>query len=307
MKQQIFIILYCTVMLIVAGTTASRCHAQEPETAWIEMMPAIPPELTEPSQRAEYLVTRFWDKFNFRDTTLLLTHQLLERCFVEYVDLLSLVPEDTRDQSIQSLLKKSEEVSSMFAHILQLSEKYLYEPASPLCDEEKLIPFLQYALRSPQLDDYQKISLQYRLDCISINRTGSIANDFTYTLIDGETGRLHAIRADYTLLYFNDPECDDCQMLIKQLTVSPTINQHILAGLLKIITVYVNDDLDAWKKHARDVLSTWIYAYDAEQKIHDETIYNIKQFPTLYLLDPDKKVILKDINFETLEAYFKTP
>ena len=306
MKQSI-IKSVCAGFYLMASLAVTHCFSQELESDLLKMMPEIPNEITEPSQRAEYLVTHFWDKFNFRDTSFLMTNHLLERSFVEYIDLLSLVPVDTRDQSVRLFLKKSEqEERSQFIYILKLSEQYLYDMESPLCNEEQLIPFLQYAVQSPQLNDVEKFSKNYLLNCISKNRIGHSANDFAYTLINGETGTLHTIKADYTLLYFNDPECDDCRMLIKRLIASPVINQHIQSEKLKIIAFYVNDDLESWKKHAPDVLDSWIYAYDAEQKINEEIVYDIKQFPTLYLLDRDKKVIFKDINFEILEEYFKS-
>jgi len=305
MKQSV-IITIAIGFLFNISMTSTRCLAQEAAPDFLKMMPEIPSDMTEPSHRAAYLITHFWDKFNFHDTTLLMTDHLLERSFVEYLDLLSLVTSDTRDQSIQSLLKKSEAEPGCFSFIMQLSEQYLYDPESPVCDDEKLIPFLQYALQSTLLNDTEKFRFRYLSDCISTNRIGHLANDFSYTLMNGETNNLHAIEADFTLLYFNDPDCDDCQMLIKQLIASPMINQCTQSGRLKIITVYVNDDLEAWKKHAKDVPQAWIYAYDAEQTINPEVIYNIKQFPTLYLLDKDKNVILKDCCFETLEAYFRS-
>ena len=306
MKQTVIKII-CIVFANVAGILTTCASAQEPEISWLKMMPEIPTDLTEPDQRAAFLVAHFWDQFNLNDTSFLMTNHLLERCFIEYIDLLSLVPDELRDQSIQSFLKKSEDEGNLFTFIISLSEKYLYEPESPLCNDEKLIPFLQYALGSSILNESEKFRLNYLLDCISKNRIGNIANDFTYTLMNGETGNLHTIEAEYTLLYFNDPDCDDCRMLIRQLTVSPIISQYVQAGRLKIITFYVNDDLDTWKKHAREVSHSWIYAYDAEQIINAETIYNIKQFPALYLLNQYKKVILKDLTFETLEDYFRSP
>ena len=304
MKQSILKTIHA-VIFFIASMMATCCFAQEAESVLLKMMPDIPSEITDPSQRAEFFVTHFWDKFDFCDSSSWMTDHLLERCFVDYLDLLSLVPDETRDPSIQSLLKKSEVNNSLFNYVLKLSEQYLYDPESPVCDEEKLFPFLQYAFQSSALNDTEKFRLKYLLKCISQNRIDSVANNFTYTLMNGETGNLHDIKADYTLLYFNDPECDDCRMLIKQLIVSPIINQYVQSGRLRIITVYVNDDLESWKKHAPEVLHAWIYAYDAEQIVNTETIYDIKRFPTLYLLDQDKKVISKDINFQTLEDYFR--
>jgi hypothetical protein len=292
--------------LVIKIIITANCFAQEPEARLLEMMPEIPSEIKEPSQRAEYLVMHFWDKFNFRDTSFLMTDHLLERSFVDYLDLLSIVSDETTEKSINTLMKKTEEKHSIFSFILKLSERYLYEPESPLCNEEKLIPFLQYAIHSSLLDDAEKIRPTFLLESISKNRTGTIANNFAYTLINGETDNLYNIKSEYTLLYFNDPECEDCIMLIKRLMASPVISNLINQGKLKILTVYVNDDMEAWKKHASDVSASWIYSHDARQKINIEGIYNIKQFPTMYLLGKDKKVLLKDTTFENLEKYFRT-
>ena len=299
-----YIITKCAFILISAVITTG-IKAQEPDPAIIKMMPAIPVEITEPMQRAEYLSMHFWDKFDFSDASFFMNNSLPERCFVDFLDLLSIVPAGTRDKSIDILLKKSEASKSVFSFILKLSERYLYEPESPVYDEEKLIPFVQYALQSTILDDTEKIRPRFLLENISINRLGSVASDFDYILMNGEKGNLHSVNAEHTLLYFNDPDCEDCAMLIKQLIASTTISNLINRGKLKTIMTYVNDDIEAWEKHASEIPDTWIYTREAEQKIIIEGIYNIKQFPTIYLLDKDKKVLLKDTTFENLESYFR--
>ena len=266
-------------------------------------MPAIPAEITEPMQRAEYLSMHFWNKFNFGDESFFMNNDLPERCFVDFVDLLSIVSGETMEKSIGVLLKKSEASKTIFSFILKLSERYLYESESPVCDEEKLIPFMQYALQSSLLDDTEKIRPRFLLENISINRLGAVAGDFDYILMNGKKGKLHSVNAEYTLLYFNDPECEDCAMLTKQLIASTAVNNLTGKSKLKIITVYVGDDIEAWKKHASEIPDTWIYTRDAEQKIIIESIYNIKQFPTIYLLDKDKKVLLKDTSFDNIEGY----
>lgn len=306
MKLSAFRTLYRGIALAVMSiATLIGSYAQQPDPALLKMMPEIPETLSEPAQRAEYLSLHFWDKFDFSDTEALTKDHLLERFFVDYLDVLSLVPVEIMQQSINTLMKKAEAEPNSFTTIVSLSEKYLYEPTSPISDEEKLIPFLQYALQSSLLNETEKIRPAFLLENVLKNRTGNVANDFTYTLQNGTTGTLHTLNATYTLLYFNDPECEDCMMLIRQLSASPIISRLIKEDKLKILTVYVNDDTEAWKKHASDVPDTWIYSRDAELKINLEGIYNIKQFPTMYLLDKDKKVLLKDATFEVFEFYFE--
>jgi len=298
---------YAYLLLIFMQLGVSVCClAQDSESILKKLLPEIPAELTEPAQRAAYLTQHFWDNYNFMDTTFLMTNQVLEHSFVDFINLLTLVPDDVQERSIQLLLQKSEVTPSVFMFIIQVSERYLYETASPFYNEERLVPFLQYALQSSHLDEFEKSRPAFLLNGILMNRIGTVANDFAYTLLNGETGTLHTLQADWTILYFNDPECDDCKLLIKQLSASTGINDRIESGKMKIITVYVNDDLEAWRKHASDVPLSWIYSYDAQQKINDENIYYIKHFPTLYLLDQDKKVMLKDISFDNLENYIKS-
>lgn len=281
-------------------------NAQEPDPAILKLLPDIPAELTEPAQRADYITLHFWDKFNFGDTTFLMKDHLLERCFVDYLDILSLVSPETTQQSVHILLKKSEETRSMFALLLNLSEKYLYEPTSPVCNEEKLFPFLRYALQSPLLNEYEKIRPNFLLENIQKNRIGNPANDFTYTLINGEAGNLYTVNTAYTLLYFNDPGCEDCQLLTKKLSESAIVTNLLQDHQFTVLMVYVNDDMEAWEKHAEAIPDSWMYTRDADQKINSDGIYNIKEFPTLYLLDKDKKVLLKDTRFDTLESYLTT-
>ena len=299
------ILFKISILILISAVITISAKAQDASQDILKMLPEIPAEIKEPAKRAEFLTTHFWDKFNFSDIDFLMKDQLLERCFVDFIDLLSIVPDETRDKSIDILMKKAENEPKIFSNFLILSEHYLYESGSPLFDEEKLIPFLKYALQSSVLSDTEKIRPGFLLENISVNRLGHVANDINYTLKTGETGTLHSINADHTILYFNDPECEDCAMLIRQLIASATITDLIKEGKLKIITVYLSDDIETWKKHSSEVPDTWIYTRDTNQKIIIDGIYNIKLFPTMYLLDKEKKVLLKETTFDNLENYFK--
>ena len=294
----------CIACLMMSLLFYQAGYGQQPDPAVLKMMPEIPSSMTTPTERAEYLVMHFWDKFDFKDTPSLMKNDLLERCFVDYLEVLSLVQGAVTEKSIQSLMKKAEVEKKNLLFVAELGEKYLNASSSPMYDEEKFIPILQCLLKTPVLNDVEKIRPQFLLDAAMTNRVGQVANDLTYTLADGKTGTLHAITANYTLLYFNDPDCKNCQTLIKQLAASPVITNLVRQQTLKIITVYPEDDLEAWKKHASEIPDTWIYSRDAEQKINMESLYRLNQFPTLYLLDKDKKVLLKDTTFEKLEDFF---
>ena len=49
----------------------------------------------------------------------------------------------------------------------------------------------------------------------------------------------------------------------------------------------------------------WINSYESTVSLKNVEIYDLKAIPTLYLLDKDKKVVLKDVTFNQVENYLK--
>lgn len=72
---------------------------------------------------------------------------------------------------------------------------------------------------------------------------------------------------------------------------------------LQILALYPDQDLTLWRNKLAEIPSTWITGYDADQKITHQNLYNLDAIPTLYLLDQNKKVILKDAPWQAIEAY----
>lgn len=101
------------------------------------------------------------------------------------------------------------------------------------------------------------------------------------------------------LVYFNDPDCEDCRRVKELLSLSPVVNGLLESGRLKLLSVCVEGKTPAWEK--ADFLKSWIDGYDEGQRLTREQVYDLKAIPALYLLDAEKRVILKDASFEQVE------
>ena len=123
------------------------------------------------------------------------------------------------------------------------------------------------------------------------NRVGHKATDFPYTTQTSEKGRLYQLQSRYILLFFHDPDCDECQYVKKQLE-----NQHAYFAQkgVQVVAVYIDDKVEVWQK--AQYPSTWLSVYAPE--IDKQDLYDIKALPTLYLLDYQKRVVLKDAQVE---------
>lgn len=269
-------------------------------------LPDIPQALITSEDRAEYLVSHYWDNFDFTDTTLISRPEITEQVLVDFLDILPYVPFEQSQSALTALMDSASADSAMYVHFMKLAEKYLYDPNSPLRNEELYIPVLNCVVASSKLDEAQKVRPRYQLKSAMKNRPGSIATDFLYTISDGTVAWMSSINADYTILYFNNPDCHDCKRVKRYIKDSELFNRMIQANTgptLRILAIYPDADLPLWKR--ADYPGIMINGYDAGQVIMDKELYDLKAIPTLYLLDKDKRIILKDDSVERIEAWLQ--
>lgn len=301
--KYIFILLSLLLFLNCNGQQNKNTAIEKDTAPRTFQMVSIPSMLTDHADRANYLTKHYWDNFDFTDTAYIHIPQVTEQAFVDYIDVLFLVPTPISSASIKEMLKKAEADSTMFTYFTTLYEKYLYDPNSPMRNDELYIPVLESILASPVVTE--KIRPAHLLELAQKNRIGEKASNFTYTLANGKNGTLYAIKSDYTLVFFYNPGCHTCKEIMEQLTSSLRVNYLMQEKKLTVLAVYPDEDLTEWKNYLSQVPKDWINSYDSDAKLQNEEIYDLKAIPTLYLLDKDKKVILKDTTFEQLENYFR--
>lgn len=166
-------------------------------------------------------------------------------------------------------------------------------PESPYRDEARYIRFLDSLLVVDSLPDALRERAVYRRHIAMLNRPGSIAADFRYLQRNGKESRLHDLNCPLTLLVFYDPECPHCDDILHGLAVSETINAAIAEKTLTVVAIYAEGKRDVWDSSCNVMPANWIVGYDLTG-ILDKELYNLPAMPTPYLLDSDKRVILKD-------------
>ncbi|MCD7899278.1 MAG: DUF5106 domain-containing protein [Bacteroides sp.] len=267
--------------------------------------PEIPTIFTQPEQRADFLAEHFWEHFNFADTNYINKPEITEQFWVDYINILGYTPQEKAKGYLKDTFRKAEQNKKMYNYLVDLADKYLYDPNSPFRQEEYYIAVLESMVASPILQDIEKIRPKDRLKIALKNRVGEKASNFTYTLESGKQGKLYQIKSDYIILFFNNPGCSACEEAIKQLKYSLAITKAVMDKELTILAIYADQDLDEWKKYRNEFPQEWINGYDKEQVIEMNRVYDLKASPTIYLLDKDKKVILKDTTVGAIETYLK--
>lgn len=292
-----------------ASTPAQDPAQAQTTVADTFILPPVPDIMKAPEERAKYLVMHYWDRFDFSDRTLIGRPEITEQAFVDYINILNYVPKENADASLVYTLQKAEADTLMYVHFTELFEKYFYDPNSPFRNEEYYLPVLEEVTSSPLLKEEKRSRYKFQREMSNKNRIGDSANDLTYTVSSGQSFRLYDLKSEYTLLMFTNPGCSTCAAVTERLNVSEELNRALALNsptrtMLTVLALSPDNDLDEWLSHLPEIPTRWIYAYDKSGEITTKRLYDIKAIPTIYLLDKNKKVILKDTSIEMVESFF---
>lgn len=268
----------------------------------------IPGMITEPAERMSYVLVHFWDGMVSRTLSGLCdsTHvegvlkSDVEKQFGMYATLLWNAPVDEACSSVSRLFtsveacEKRDTSSNVFETMASLVQKYLYDPNSPLRNEEFYLPYVKGLAASECTPETMRPAYSYDAEMCSMNRIGTRAADFSFTDLGGRVHTLYGVKADYTLLFFSNPGCPNCREITEMLESDEGIAAMESSGRLAVVNVYIDKEIDKWKSFASEYPSEWICGYDQNYIIREDQIYNVRAIPSLYLLDGDKRVLMKD-------------
>ena len=109
------------------------------------------------------------------------------------------------------------------------------------------------------------------------------------------------MKNDRLLLLFYDPECESCHEVLMQMAADRALAEAVKAGKLSVLAVYTEGNDGTWRKALPDMPEGWTVGTDREA-VKQGALYDLKAMPSLYLLDGQKRVVLKDAAYEKIRA-----
>lgn len=257
-------------------------------------LPDVPSSITSPGERATFIVDHFWDYMDFADTARSHSRDFMEQSFANYASLFPLVEISHLGASVAALQDRAGVDSLASSLLAGIADKYLYDPNSPMLNEDYYELFLPSLIADTRLDSSLRDHYRFQLDCIHKNCAGTLAANFTYRGPDGAMRTLYTTAtADRVMLLFFDPDCDHCREVISMLRSHNGLNEAIAAGQATVIAICAEGGDVGWELAKSEVPDNWIAGQD-RSGIEDHNIYVLRAMPTIYLLDADKRVTLKD-------------
>lgn len=267
----LFILLAC--MLIQAQEQAqAQTKAQAPNQPQQSFpYPALPDTLRSVEQRAGYLSEHYWDNYNFADTLMLKSEEVTEQGFVNFIDILGRFSPAIAQKGIAGFTQRAFKNTAAKERFESLIEHYFENPQSPLRNDRIYLLFLEEMKNSPCFDEVEKERLAFKIKTTNKNLPGDIAINFNFKDENGKSHQLSDYRDQKVILYFYDPDCENCYK------VSAWLKQQTIPADIKVLKIIADNPISH--------------------------IYSLRAMPTIFLLDKGNLVVLKDCTAQELIAY----
>ena len=260
--------------------------------------PAIPDTLRSVEQRAGYLSEHYWDNYNFADTLLLKSKEVTEQGFVNFIDILNrfnldnaskgvahkdiaqkgitrkditqkgIAQKDITQQGIACFTRKAFSNAAAKERFENLIEHYFEDQLSPVRNDRVYLIFLEEMKNSPCFDETEKERIAFKIKTTNKNLPGDIAINFKFKDESGKEHQLSDYKDQKVIVYFYAPDCENCP------EVSAWLKQQTIPADIKVLKMIADN--------------------------HISYIYSLKNMPTIFLLDKENKVILKDCTAQEL-------
>ena len=260
--------------------------------------PAIPDTLRSVEQRAGYLSEHYWDNYNFADTLLLKSKEMTEQGFVNFIDILNrfnldyaskgvahkdiaqkditrkditrkgIAQKDITQKGIACFTRKAFSNAAAKERFENLIEHYFEDQLSPVRNDRVYLIFLEEMKNSPCFDETEKERIAFKIKTTNKNLPGDIAINFKFKDESGKEHQLSDYKDQKVILYFYDPDCENCH------EVSAWLKQQTIPADIKVLKMIADN--------------------------HISYMYSLKNMPTIFLLDKENKVILKDCTAQEL-------
>lgn len=293
-------------VLVLAGCAGNRKAEQFVALPFPDVVP--PAMMEDARDRAEYMALHWWDGITEAareypcDTTLVsgVRKEDVEQKFANWVNILNMLDMSVVGKSVVRLYdraaacEKKDTSSNVFETFTDLVVKYLYDPNSPMRNEDHYAFYASRLAGSDLVDESMREKYAREVRLASLNRIGSKAADFRFADKRGRMHTLYGIDAELTLLFFSNPGCAACKEIIDVLNNDPRISTLIKEGIMAVLNIYIDEDLEEWRSYMPVYPEHWYNGFDPDLVIRGENLYNVRAIPSLYLLDRNKTVIMKD-------------
>lgn len=287
---------------ILTLLAATACHTVTAQTSTEHYFPypTVPENLVTLTERSNFFLENFWNHCNFKSA--FSSKAKMQGAFNDFVTFMPYADAEAVHAAIGKLLKSVGKNPRNLLTLAEMAEGALYSDTAKVVCDECYLPFAKAVAENRKISKAEKARFEYQAKALGGSQVGMTAPDFAYTSPDGTTGRLSDLPAGaYVLLFFNDPDCDDCELARVRLAADYNLNDLIDKGLIKVLSIYPGEPTDEWKAKTETYNKKWIVGAAPEV----DEIYDMRNPPVIYYINGQHSILSKTFAIDNLIEAFR--
>lgn len=251
--------------------------------------PAPPDTMSSIQQRTDYFVTHFWDRCPLKSA--FSSKAKLNDAFEEWIQVLGTATDTVAIQAAGNLMKRLEKQPADQAYIVQQAERQLYGDSAQYFSDELYLAFARPLLENKKVKKELKARPALLTSVLENSAIGKRPPVLQYVDRDGVKGNTGNDIGQLIIYYFNDPDCDECQLAKVRLDADIKASQLIENGALKIVSIYPGDGDSEWRQKVASYPASWkvVAAPDADE------VFDLRSTPVFYIVHRGK-ILVKGAN-----------
>lgn len=286
-------ILICAVSLLTANMSA-----QDSITIAVAPLfeyPEPPAEITNVNERSSWVLKHFWDPMDFKSGAV--AQIALNHAFSVYIMPSMWAPRDEVMASLNELIAKLEKNPVLLTQFTKAAEELLYGERAKMWSDELYIPFLEAYIKNKKITQPRKERYAEQLRLMQNTLIGKEAPAFDYKDINGTQQRYRPDHR-YSIIEFGNPDCSDCRIDKIRMSSNTQLENAIKNDRVAVYFINIFPE-EGWESKMGTFPHTW--QVGSSENIDD--IYDLRITPSFYVIGPDKKIVLKNVDSDQAVNY----
>ncbi|NVJ85243.1 MAG: redoxin family protein [Algoriphagus sp.] len=255
-------------------------------------------------QMSQYRYTKahYFDNLNISDPRMLRTPFLFSR-IDDYIQRLTYQQPDSIIESVDWILNEAKPADETFKfYLIHFLNTYAKSKIIGMDAVYVHLALNYYAKGLADWTDSEQlekiVSNAKTLEPLLIGKT---APDIRLQKQDGSFLSLHEVISRYTVLYFWRYDCGACKSSTPIMKSFFEKYKDQGVQIMAVCTKTGDEVGGCWDYAQENEIKDWLHTVDPDGRARVQNIYDVKSTPTIYLLDQDKKILLKRLSANQLD------
>lgn len=280
--------LILTLMLLAGAAVQAKADSYF-------QYPIVPDSISTLQGRCNYLADHFWDFCELSKAFSARAKMAQE--FKVYLSILENASPEKGADALRAFMKRLDKQPKDQLYLANVAEGRIYSDTAEVWIDHLYLPVAETVGANKRLDKAEKARFARQAEVLRGSMAGGPVADIAYTTPDGSRRTLSSDSAAVIVVFFNDPDCSDCNMARIRLDADISTTQLIDEGRLKIVAISVADPDETWRKAAASFPATWSVGANPDADLQVDLRFGT---PDFYVLDKKHNIRFKHLSIDQI-------